>query len=340
MSIVILIILAGISTNLILGKNGLIKRAQEAKSKSEDHSKNEEIERQELYNAWTGGTSGSTVVKKAHLSATAKVTTTAASGSKYCLGEEIGFELNITNDSSATCSDITIELKRKETDDCNWTYNSADMHIEELKPGETKSVDIRYTVTEEDFNYGTVTLQAIINGVTTESDRKIDTVNVNSDSAVINSEVAISMKAYVTSHGSTITIEGENGEAVDVQGYRVGDTAEFLLELTNEGDVACENIVANFESKAGCKGSVTIEASGNGKYTVDGSIATVKRLEPGETVKVKFSYLIMAGDGKLVTMSFKVHADGVNAITNKKIDTLHAETESIPIEPEPDDGNG
>ena len=30
-SIVILIILAGISTNLILGKNGLIKRAQEAK---------------------------------------------------------------------------------------------------------------------------------------------------------------------------------------------------------------------------------------------------------------------------------------------------------------------
>lgn len=67
MSIVILIILAGISTNLILGKNGLIKRAQEAKDKSEEHSKNEEIERQELYNAWAGGTSGGTVVKKAHL---------------------------------------------------------------------------------------------------------------------------------------------------------------------------------------------------------------------------------------------------------------------------------
>lgn len=66
-SIVILIILAGISTNLILGKNGLIKRAQEAKDKSEDHSKNEEIERQELYNAWAGGTSGGTVVKRAHL---------------------------------------------------------------------------------------------------------------------------------------------------------------------------------------------------------------------------------------------------------------------------------
>ena len=321
---------------MILGKNGLIKRAQEAKSKSEDHSKNEEIERQELYNAWAGGTSGGTVVKRAHLSATAKVTSPAANGSKYSLGENIEFELNITNDSSATCGNITIELKRKETNESICT----NMYIEELKPGETKTKSITYKVVEEDFNYGYVTLQAIINGVTTESDKKIDTVNVNSDSAVINSEVAISMKAYVTSHGSTITIEGENGEAVDVQGYRVGDTAEFLLELTNEGDVACENIVANFESKAGCKGSVTIEASGNGKYTVDGSIATVKRLEPGETVNVKFSYLIMAGDGKLVTMSFKVHADGVNAITNKKIDTLHAETESIPIEPEPDDGNG
>ena len=135
MSIVILIILAGISTNLILGKNGLIKRAQEAKDKSEDHSKNEEIERQELYNAWAGGTSGGTVVKKAHLSATAKVTSPAANGSKYGLGENIEFELNITNDSSATCSNITIELKRKETDDCIET----DMHIEELKPGETQT---------------------------------------------------------------------------------------------------------------------------------------------------------------------------------------------------------
>ena len=63
---------------MILGKNGLIKRAQEAKDKSEDHSKNEEIERQELYNAWAGGTSGGTVVKRAHLSATAKVTLPAA----------------------------------------------------------------------------------------------------------------------------------------------------------------------------------------------------------------------------------------------------------------------
>lgn len=182
MSIVILIILAGISTNLILGKNGLIKRAQEAKDKSEDHSKNEEIERQELYNAWAGGTSGGTVVKKAHLSATAKVTTTAASGSEYVLGEEIVFKINVTNDSRATCGNITIELKRKETNESIWT----DMYIEELKPGETQTKSITYKVVEEDFNYGTVTLQAIINGVTTESDKKIDTVTVESDSALVN----------------------------------------------------------------------------------------------------------------------------------------------------------
>ena len=329
-SIVILIILAGISTNLILGKNGLIKRAQEAKDKSEEHSKNEEIERQELYNAWAGGTSGGTVVKRAHLSATAKVTSTAASGSKYGLGESIEFELNITNDSSATCGNITIELKRKETNESIWT----DMYIEELKPGETQTKSITYIVAGEDFNYGYVTLQAIINGVTTESAKKIDTVTVESDSAITNDEVAISMKAYVTSRGSTITVNGK-----DAQGYRVGDTAEFRIKLTNDGAVTCENMVINVESKAGCNGSVTIAASTNGEYTVDGSIATIAKLKPGQSVVIECTYLIIAGDGPLATMSFKVHADGVNAVTNKKIDTLHAETENILIEPEPDDRN-
>ena len=227
MSIVILIILAGISTNLILGKNGLIKRAQEAKDKSEDHSKNEEIERQELYNAWAGGTSGGTVVKRAHLSATAKVTSPAANGSKYSLGENIEFELNITNDSSATCSDITIELKRKETDDCNWTYNSADMHIEELKPGETKTKSITYKVVEEDFNYGYVTLQAIINGVTTESDKKIDTVTVESDSALVNN---VERKMQITNPASDVMYDGTEHKWIPKLKNDLGDV---LVEGTD-----------------------------------------------------------------------------------------------------------
>ena len=212
---------------MILGKNGLIKRAQEAKSKSEDHSKNEEIERQELYNAWAGGTSGGTVVKRAHLSATAKVTSPAANGSKYSLGENIEFELNITNDSSATCSDITIELKRKETDDCNWTYNSADMHIEELKPGETKTKSITYKVVEEDFNYGYVTLQAIINGVTTESDKKIDTVTVESDSALVNN---VERKMQITNPASDVMYDGTEHKWIPKLKNDLGDV---LVEGTD-----------------------------------------------------------------------------------------------------------
>lgn len=208
---------------MILGKNGLIKRAQEAKDKSEDHSKNEEIERQELYNAWAGGTSGGTVVKKAHLSATAKVTSTAASGSKYGLGENIEFELNITNDSSATCSDITIELKRKETDDCIET----DMHIEELKPGETKTKSITYSVVEEDFNYGTVTLQAIINGITTESDRKIDTVTVESDSALVNN---VERKMLIINPASDVMYDGTEHKWIP---KLKNDLGEVLVEGTD-----------------------------------------------------------------------------------------------------------
>ena len=208
-----------------MGKNGLINSAKEAKKKSEEDSKNEEIERQELYNAWNGGTSGNIVVKKAHLSATAKVTSTAASGREYGLGEEIKFELNITNDSRATCGNITIKLKRKETNESICT----DMYIEELKPGETKTKSITYNVVEEDFNYGTVTLQAIINGITTESDRKIDTVTVESDSALVNN-VNLKRWMQITNPASDVMYDGTEHKWIPKLKNDLGDV---LVEGTD-----------------------------------------------------------------------------------------------------------
>ena len=206
-----------------MGKNGLINSAKEAKKKSEEDSKNEEIERQELYNAWNGGTSGNIVVKKAHLSATAKVIKTATSGSKYGLGETIEFELNITNDSRATCGNITIELKRKETNESICT----DMYIEELKPGETKTKSITYNVVEEDFNYGSVTLQAIINGVTTESDKKIDTVTVESDSALVNN---VERKMQIINPASDVMYDGTEHKWIP---KLKNDLGEVLVEGTD-----------------------------------------------------------------------------------------------------------
>lgn len=263
MSIVILIILAGITTNFVLGKNGLINSAKEAKKKSEEDSKNEEIERQELYNAWNGGTSGNIVVKKAHLSATAKVIKTATSGSEYGLDETIEFELNITNDSRATCGNITIELKRKETNESICT----DMYIEELKPGETKTQSITYNVVEEDFNYGYVTLQAIINGVTTESDKKIDTVTVESDSALVNN---VERKMQIINPASDVMYDGTEHKWIPKLKNDLGDV---LVEGT---DYTVSYSTTDFTNVTGII-KVVITGKGIYKQTLTQSYEITKR---------------------------------------------------------------
>ena len=48
-TIIVLIILAGVSINLILGENGIITKAKEAKIKTEQATLNEEIALNELY---------------------------------------------------------------------------------------------------------------------------------------------------------------------------------------------------------------------------------------------------------------------------------------------------
>lgn len=246
-----------------MGKNGLINSAKEAKKKSEEDSKNEEIERQELYNAWNGGTSGNIVVKKAHLSATAKVIKTATSGSKYGLGETIEFELNITNDSRAICGNITIELKRKETNESICT----DMYIEELKPGETKTKSITYNVVEEDFNYGTVTLQAIINGITTESDKKIDTVTVESDSALVNN---VERKMQIINPASDVMYDGTEHKWIPKLKNDLGDV---LVEGT---DYTVSYSTTDFTNVTGII-KVVITGKGIYKQTLTQSYEITKR---------------------------------------------------------------
>lgn len=50
-TMIVLIILAGISINLILGENGILKRAKIAKEEYEDAKKNEEIDLEKLYSS-------------------------------------------------------------------------------------------------------------------------------------------------------------------------------------------------------------------------------------------------------------------------------------------------
>lgn len=227
-TIVVLIILAGIAINSVIGKNGLIKKSQEIKQESETFSKTEEERRKNLYNVLTGGSSSNVPVKKAHISASARVTTTATNGSAFSLNESVSFEIKLTNDSNLTCSNITVWIKRKETGEYYWAPNSDMAEIGNLKPGETRNIQFSYTVSEQDIeNYRTITYEAIINGMTEETNIKINTVTVESDSALVKN---VERKMQIINPASDVMYDGTEHKWIPKLKNDLGDV---LVEGTD-----------------------------------------------------------------------------------------------------------
>ena len=229
-TIVVLIILAGISINSVIGENGLIKKGQKLKQESETFSKTEEERRKNLYNVLTGGSSSNVPVKKAHISASARVITTATNGSTFSLGESVSFEIKLTNDSNLTCSNITVWIKRKETGEYYWAPNSDVAEIGNLKPGETRNIQFSYIVSEQDIeNYRTITYEAIINGMTEETNIEIDTVTVESDSALVNN-VNLKRWMQITNPASDVMYDGTEHKWIPKLKNDLGDV---LVEGTD-----------------------------------------------------------------------------------------------------------
>ena len=221
-----------------------------------------------------------------------------------------------------------------------------------------KSTDVykaSYKVTQADILVGEVENTAVVVGTPAQPEKEAEVAaqaleevvpgNTVTDSATVKDPTvkpssALKVTKTVTSKGSTITVDGK-----DVTGYRVGDTIEFNIHVENTGNITLNNIVVNDVPTldAGSpKGSITIAASADGKYTVDGSTATIATLAPKASVDIKASYLVMAGDGtvkgnKLFNTAF---AAGTSEDPNNPQPGDSSKTDPVPIEPEPDDGNG
>ena len=206
-----------------------------------------------------------------------------------------------------------------------------------LDVGEEKSVTYTYTVKAADLG------STIVNVATATGDVPEDPEDTPKPSGEDKKEVptdekssAIQVTKTVTSKGSTITVDGK-----ETTGYRVGDTIEFNIHVENMGNITVNNIVVNDVptlSTGSPKGNITIVASEDGKYTVDGSTATIATLEPEASVDIRASYLVIAGDGttkgnELINTAF---ATGTSEDPNNPQPGDSSKTDPLPIEPEPD----
>ena len=277
---------------------------------------------------------------------TKETTSTPADVVGYAEDETITYDIQATNTGNVTLHDVVITDKK--TGD---TWN-----VGTLAPKASTDVyKASYKVTQADILVGEVENTAVVVGTPARAEKEAEvaaqafeevvpdnpvTASATVKDPTVKPSSALKVTKTVTSKGSTITIDGK-----DVTGYRVGDTIEFNIHVENTGNITLNNIVVNDVPTldAGSpKGSITIAASADGKYTVDGSTATIATLAPKASVDIKASYLVMAGDGtvkgnKLFNTAF---ATGTSEDPNNPQPGDSSKTDPVPIEPEPDDGNG
>ena len=139
----------------------------------------------------------------------------------------------------------------------------------------------------------------------------------------------------VTSLGSLITFDGFDVDG----GYRVGDQIEFEASIDNtKYNQLLTDIVVQVGYKSKLNGSIIVEAGDD--YSINGDTVSISLVEPGVKKNIKFSYLVMAGDGGIKGSRKKYYAQMTAIKENLTKIYVYKETKEVLIEPEPDDGNG
>ncbi len=230
-----------------------------------------------------------TEAKNGHITVAKKTVSSPVDGKLYKVGEAIKYEVTVTNDGNLTVSDITAYDK----------LTGDEWRISSLAPGESQTFTAQHVVDASDVAAGKVVNEAVANGTTSDPDNP----NVPVTPGKTEDPVEVAKKSLVAV--KTVTSKPADGKA-----YKVGETVNFEVKVTNNGNQTLADIKVN-DQLAGAK-------------LAAGESATIEKLAPGETATLHYSYTIQQSD---LGHSFK------NVVTAKASDGTAATTESetVPV---------
>ena len=183
----------------------------------------------------------------------------------YALGETITYEIEVKNDGNLTITDIAVEdVLTGNTEDQAWKIDS-------LAPDESRVFEASYTVTEADIHTGSVVNEATATGKT--KDEANPEVPVTPGKTVDKTE-----EPFAKLDIAKAIVNGKDS-------YRIGETIQYLLTVTNTGNVTVENIVLT--------DILTSAANAAGKVE---TIELEQSLAPGESVTVEYAYTVQEAD--------------------------------------------
>ena len=255
-----------------------------------------------------GTTDDTTETKNSHVTVTKKTVSTSDDAAGYKLGEEITYEITVTNDGNQTLTDVVIEDSLEGVVKVNpdeWT-------IAELKVGESKTVTATYTVTEADIRNGKVNNVATISSMN-DPDGLVNPDPENPDDPKPVTPGTDEQPTEKEESSLFITKTADKTSEL-----RAGDVVTYTISVVNNGNQTIKDIVVKDELTGD---------SFDGKILGFGGIT----LRPGESKNFTVEYTITEADvisGSVKNVATVTGTDpsgkDVDSETEKDVDTEKA----------------
>ena len=209
-----------------------------------------------------------------------------ATGAKLKLGTKITYTITVKNAGNVPYTNVNF-TDLLQNGDASVTGEIPTYGT--LPVNEEKSFTVEYIVTEADL-----LKESINNKVTAEADEieytyyegkteKTGKATPKGEDEVTDNTDAASA-SFTSTKTTTSTPKNEKG-------YELGETITYEIKVTNDGNLTLTGV----EVTEKLTGAV-IKESTDGAYTVDGSIAKIAELKPGQSVTVKVEYVVTEAD--------------------------------------------
>ena len=209
-----------------------------------------------------------------------------ATGAKPELGTKITYTITVKNDGNVPYTNVNF-TDLLQNGDASVTGEIPTYGT--LPVNEEKSFTVEYIVTEADL-----LKESINNKVTAEADEIEYTYyegkTEKTGKATPKGEAEVTDRTD-DAKASTISTKTTTSKPKNEKGYELGETITYEIKVTNDGNLT----VTDIEVKEELAGAV-IKESTDGAYTVDGSIAKIAELKPGQSVTVKVEYVVTEAD--------------------------------------------
>ena len=230
------------------------------------------------------------VAPNGHLTADKITTSEPANGTSYALGETISYKITVTNDGNLT-------VKNVEVIDALVGLNET---IAVMKPGDVKTFEVTYTVTEDDVLAGSVKNEVTVKG--NGSDGKDPEGGDDVEDPIDKPNPSLKVEKVTTSTPA-------NGET-----YALGETIKYQITVTNDGNLTISNVVVTDE--------------------LTGDEWTVEAIEPGKNVVFTAEYTVTEDDILAGSVENVATATGDNK-SDEPTEVVPGDTEDPTDEPNP-----